>query len=276
MALLQYFLEHPRKLCAKADILRAVWTEDADPTIVEHHIWELRKILDPKNPHEPLFIETKRKEGYEFLLDVERKGDLGSVQVFAKWSRERFYGLLEKLERGDEQEDEDLRIATTGFNAGVSELGLERLLNRHVRIRVIMVNPLNRPLLDARYLLRKDRTKKYNIRELNQQVSDLSELAREYPPHPLSVEPRGMIELKLSDAMPCGFVAHTKSRALLGIFVAHDSYIAGPMFEIRSESEIWETLYTDWKARWEQGHKIDPKTGWKPTDGLGSKRPRRT
>jgi hypothetical protein len=41
---------------------------------------------------------------------------------------------------------------------------------------------------------------------------------------------------------------------LLGVFLAHDSYTAGPMLEIRSDSEAWETLYLDWKARWKAAH----------------------
>jgi hypothetical protein len=54
--------------------------------------------------------------------------------------------------------------------------------------------------------------------------------------------------------MPCGFIAHSNSWALLGIFLAHDSYVAGPMLQIRSDTELWQKLRADWDTRWKAAH----------------------
>lgn len=159
------------------------------------------------------------------------------------------YELLGKVERGTHKEEEDLRIVTTGFNSGVSELDLEGLLRRNVRVRIVMMNPQNGALIDARYSLRKDRTKERAVRELNEQIMEIQKLASQFPPV-VSPEPKGTLELKLSDTMPCGFLVHSKNWALLGMFLAHDSYVAGPMLQIRSDTELWKKLRLDWDARW--------------------------
>jgi len=115
------------------------------------------------------------------------------------------------------------------------------------------MNPANEGLTDARYSIRQDKPKERGLRELKEQVSEIQKLALQYPPGAKG-DKRGTLEFALSNVMPCGFVAHTRGWALLGVFLAHDSYTAGPMLEIRSDSEAWETLYLDWKARWKAAH----------------------
>jgi hypothetical protein len=125
---------------------------------------------------------------------------------------------------------------------------LDALLRRNVRIKILMLNPENEALVKARHSLRKDKSMERALRELKEQIEEIEKLAHAYP---ASGERGGTVELGLSDMMPCGFVVHTKHAALLGIFPAHDSYVAGPMLEIRSDTETWRTLYTDWKERWQ-------------------------
>ena len=61
--LLRHFLEHPRLVLSKAQILDAVWDLgfDGDPNVVETYVSYLRKKLDPLGP--PL-IHTIRTVGY--------------------------------------------------------------------------------------------------------------------------------------------------------------------------------------------------------------------
>lgn len=117
-----------------------------------------------------------------------------------------------------------------------------------------MMNPDNEVLTNARFSLRQDKTKVEGLRELRKQVDELKKLASQYPPSTRSGERRGTFEYALSDIQPCGFLVHAKKWALLGVFLAHDSYIVGPMLEIRSDIELWKKLAVDWEARWTAAH----------------------
>lgn len=61
--------------------------------------------------------------------------------------------MLEGVELSDEPED--IRIINMAFMA-VGDLGLEDLLQRGVRIRIILTNPKNKALIQSRSVLRKD------------------------------------------------------------------------------------------------------------------------
>lgn len=257
LVLLRYMAERPNTELKTDDILNDLWPESG-PNIVEKHISFLRNALeDTKAPKEPSFIKTIHGSGYAFTPEVTRVGDLGDMEAYPEWSNKRFFHLVKHVERGTKNEDEDLRIVCTALSCGVGELKLERLiLNNRVRIRILMINPNNVPLIEARYLLRRDKSYERCIRELKDQVTELDELSRRYP----AVDPeqsRGSLEFHLSDAMPCGCVIHTANWALLGIFLAHDTYSAGPMIEVRGDSEPWKMLYEDWKVRWTKASRKD-------------------
>ena len=252
LKLLRYMVERPDKVLLKPDILNALWPE-ATPSIVDTHVSALRNVLLNDEPAHPRFIETVTGHGYRFMLQVERDGELGGVEAFALWSRPRFYELLESARRGPEDEREDLRIVTTGFNQGVSELDLNGLLRRHVRVKILMMNPENEALIDSRYSLREDKPKPRALRELKEQIAEIERLAKIYPPAK-PPQRKGSLELRLSDIMPAGFMVHGKEWALLGIFLANDTYAAGPMLEIRADTELWERLRADWDARWKAAH----------------------
>jgi Transcriptional regulatory protein, C terminal len=252
LELLRYMAERHNKELLEADILKALWPS-ASPDIIDTHVHSLRKALLEDDPKNPRFIETLPKRGYRFLPKVLREGDLGGIEVFGEWNRARFYELLGSVERGPEHDHDDLRIVTTGFNQGISELDLTGLLRRHVRVKILMMNPENDALISARYSLRKDKPKPRALRELREQIAEIESLSKKYPPA-TSGEPKGMLELRLSDIMPAGFMVHSREWALLGVFLAHDTYAAGPMLEIRSDIELWERLRADWDARWKVAH----------------------
>jgi hypothetical protein len=248
LRLLQFMAERPKTDVTKNDIMDGLGLEGG-PNTVDKYISELRDVLIDSHK-EPRFIETV-PGGYKFRVDVSREGDLG-IDAFPKWNRARFYELLSNVKRG-EDEGEDLRIVTTGIGSSVEELDLKGLLRKQLRIKLLFMNPANEGLTDARYSIRQDKPKERGLRELKEQVSEIQKLALQYPPGAKG-DKRGTLEFALSNVMPCGFVAHTRGWALLGVFLAHDSYTAGPMLEIRSDSEAWETLYLDWKARWKAAH----------------------
>jgi two-component system OmpR family response regulator len=64
---LQYLLEHPRRVVPKLEILDHVWdySFDGDPNIVETYISYLRKKLDESGPS---LIHTVRGVGYSLRL----------------------------------------------------------------------------------------------------------------------------------------------------------------------------------------------------------------
>jgi hypothetical protein len=116
-------------------------------------------------------------------------------------------------------------------------------------MKILFMNPANESLTDARYSLRKDRPAERCLRELREQIADIERFASQNRPDGHNTH-RGTVEYGLSDSMPCGFVVHTRGRALVGNFLAHTSYTRGPMLEIHAWTEAWEQLYLDWKARW--------------------------
>jgi hypothetical protein len=75
---------------------------------------------------------------------------------------------------------------------------------------------------------------------ISDQVHDLNELRTSY----------ATLDFRLSTAMPCGFVAHSRNGARLGVFLAQDSYTKGPMVSIAANSKMWHALHEDWKRRW--------------------------
>ena len=62
--LLRHFLEHPRRVFSRAQLLDAVWGPDiaVEPRTVDVHIRRLRKALNA--PGDPDLIRTVRSAGY--------------------------------------------------------------------------------------------------------------------------------------------------------------------------------------------------------------------
>ncbi|MGC8475184.1 MAG: phosphate regulon transcriptional regulator PhoB [Acetobacteraceae bacterium] len=67
--LLQYFLEHPRRVFAREELLDAVWGKDihVEPRTVDVHIRRLRKAINAPEEHD--LIRTVRAAGY--AIDTE-------------------------------------------------------------------------------------------------------------------------------------------------------------------------------------------------------------
>jgi DNA-binding winged helix-turn-helix (wHTH) protein len=249
LLLLRHLAKNFRQDLFEGDILNLLWPEGRDEGLVEKHISALRgkDVLNDQPPHR--FIKTIPRHGYRFLADVRVEGNLGGIQIFEKWNRPRFYELLGAVERGREDGSEDLRIVTTVFNSSISELGLDALLQKRVRIKILMMNPENEPLMHARFSLRKDAVKHRILQDQRQQIADLKKLASQHPPSS-PIDQAGTLEFRVSDIMPPGFVAHSLKWALYGVFLAQESYVAGPLLEIRADTELWRQLHTDWKLRW--------------------------
>jgi hypothetical protein len=249
LPLLRYMAERPNKDLRTDQILDELWPESGR-NIVEKHVSFIRSALgDTKPPEEPVFIKTIHGDGYKFLPEVTRSGELGDLEAYPEWWPDRFTQLLRQVERGTGPETEDLRIVSSGISTFVSELRLERLIAKgRARVRILLMNPANEALINARYLLRKDKPYERNVRELKEQIAEIQDIARRYPP---STDGAGSLELLLSDTMPSGCMFHAANWALLGIFLAHESYSKGPMIEARGGSDPWKMLYDDWQVRWD-------------------------
>ena len=67
---LRYLVEHADRLVTQDEILEALWPEMyVNPEGVRKYILEIRKALGDR-PHEPLFIQTLPKRGYQFVAKI--------------------------------------------------------------------------------------------------------------------------------------------------------------------------------------------------------------
>ena len=140
-----------------------------------------------------------------FMLDVRREGDLGGIEAFLTWDQPRFFELMTMVEPDDREnrpdDEEDLRIVTV-LSCGVTDLHLEDLLAKNVRIEhYSLMNPANKELLRARHGLRTDtKTPDKGRIEIEEQLDQLIGIMSEYP----------KLKVRVSDAMPSGFITHSK------------------------------------------------------------------
>jgi DNA-binding winged helix-turn-helix (wHTH) protein len=253
LEVLNYLISHHGEELSDQQIYSDVWNIDGPDGggNVHTHIALIREALED-DVNNPKFIKTTEKDDYIFIAKVTRDGDLGRVDGFSEWSRSQFFKLLDQVERVEEDK-EDLRIVTTGFSCGVADLRIEELLRNHVRIKIIMMNPDNQALTHARFALRGDFEKhedpvEEGTADIRRQFARLQSFAE----LPSTISGcRGSIEVRLSDAMPSGFIAHTRKQAILGLFLAQRSYVDGPMIEAHRDTQLWKMLYMDWKVRWD-------------------------
>jgi len=167
-----------------------------------------------------------------------------SAVLHQTWDQERFFKLLNRVEPGDVNQehegDGDLRITTTFFISyfDLRKKALLELCAKGVRIKVLLMNPDNAELMQARFGLRKDGLTPDKAKpDLEAEIGRLADFPS--------------IEVRISDSMPCGFVAHSRNWAIVGLMPAHDSYVFGPMIETSAGTPTWQMLGEDWKARWE-------------------------
>jgi DNA-binding winged helix-turn-helix (wHTH) protein len=176
------------------------------------------------------------------------------IRVWEKWNQGRFDDLLTQVRNGD-----TLHVVTTYF---VNESGLrskiEECLLRAVRIKMLVLDVTNQPLIDARFAARIDGfTPSKAAASSRQQVQLLRKLPGELKK---SVgKCTGTIEIRISNLMPSGFVVHCSSWAVVAMMPARESYTKGFMLEIDPGTDLWTTINLDWKARWKKSE--TPKKG---------------
>jgi len=252
MDVLACLVSRPEEALADDEIALEVWGNGrkADNNL-ERQISSLRAALgdDAKNPH---FIERIRGYGYRFLLPVQAEGEpSGNVDG---WSNEEYFKFLRKTERSDGDNEEDLRIVTTGFSWGVTDSELEQLLIRKVRINIVLMDPTSQLVMARNKLRLATLTAEKAASGINDQIKELAELRTSYP----------TLGFRLSSAMPCGFVAHSRNGARLGVFLAQDSYTKGPMVSILPNTKLWHVLHEDWKRRWNDASPVPSTVGGQP------------
>jgi hypothetical protein len=148
-------------------------------------------------------------------------------------------------------EEHDLRIFTTAFAFRVDDdqpilKSLSKLLVDRVKISILLINPRNVSLADARFRLRADLDKTMERRTakaldaLYDQILWLSDEAAKFP----------SLKIRFTNTMPSGFLALNAHRALLGLFVATTSYARAPHIEAGKGSVLWKTLKKEWDDRW--------------------------
>jgi len=235
--------QHPDEELTTNQICEALWGNDLDPGgALQKQISMLRGVLGDRIKPYRIIATLPEHAGYKFIAEVRAEGDLGRIDGFQKWSNARFFDLISKVTR-NEDDTEDLRLLTTAF-LSIQDMRFEDLLQNKVRVRIVMVNPENWPLMTARNALRTDDISPEEAQRLGrQQIATLTRMKAKYS--------AGALDWRLSDAMPCALIAHTRDWALFGIFPAQGSYLTGPMIDVEGGTELWRTLYEDWKLRWD-------------------------
>ena len=188
------------------------------------------------------------------LLESRHEDENTAIKLEPKWNQGRFEELVKSVnpdpKRGPSEEQGDLCICTTFF-VGDTPLRskLIEALGRGVRIQVLMLDPDNEAMLEARFRLRTDTYSPDNAkRDLLKHIKMLEDLEAYIAP---SVSPKGSVEIRVSNKMPSGFVAHSRDWAVMGIMLARESYAEGPMIEVMSSrSSLWRHIEADWHVRW--------------------------
>jgi hypothetical protein len=188
-----------------------------------------------------------------------------AFRILPNWRQGIFNELLSKVDRGMEGVEEENRgdlWIVTSFVINWSDLRsrLMECLARGVRIKVLFMNPYNTPLMSARFGIREDGiTVEDAAEELIRQLRWLAAL-------PADVEKEsgvcnGTLEVRVSELMPSGFVAHSKDWAVFGLMPARASYAEGLMVLIDPNAEPWKKIDADWKARWGKSRSLGESSG---------------
>ena len=202
---------------------------------------DVRIVQEFKDLHIVLRSSSERVPASSLRDRLDRNNASG-ISIQEKWVQNNLYSILNKTEPCAEaggETDGDLRILTTFFidYFGLREDVLVPLQKKGVKINMLLINPDNPALLKSRFGLRQDGLG--FERAKGDLLSDLRSLST-----------FSNIEVRVSDSMPCGFVAHSKDLVVLGLMPSHASYVAGPMIEASSNSRLWKMLEEDWNNRW--------------------------
>lgn len=193
--------------------------------------------------------EALRKSSDRVSASGVRERPNRGLTIQDKWDMPTLYKLMKRIESfGAERGpgNVELRISTSFFidYFGLREEVLLPLNSKGVRIQILFMNPDNHSLLDARFGLRQDDL--ITDRARHDLLSDLRALSK-FP----------NVEVRVSDSMPCGFVAQCAEWAVLGLMPSQASYVTGPMIQAPAGSHLWETLHQDWNLRWNAARHYD-------------------
>ncbi|HKV41218.1 MAG TPA: hypothetical protein VJX67_18575 [Blastocatellia bacterium] len=172
--------------------------------------------------------------------------------VYPDWCANVFDEFLSSTSRGSEDSSErepgDLRIVTSFFiDWETTSAQLEKLLEKGLRVKVLLMNPQNESLIYARCGVRTDKHTPENAkREGMFQLEALGKLASD------AGGKGGTLEVYTSNIMPTGFVAQTRDRVVIGLMPARKSYLAAPMIVASSDTLAWKVFDADWTARWKE------------------------
>jgi hypothetical protein len=154
--------------------------------------------------------------------------------------------LLANTVKGDE-----VRIWSTFF---VHDSGMEsitrQLVDKGVKLRIMMMNPSNEDLVRSRFRLRKgymqnppDRAQ-HKIRD---HISMLRNIGREYEDSGCTEA----VEVRECDTMPFASFYQIGNRLMvLGLLLTEETWEKGPLLKVSSESVQWANLKRSWEVSW--------------------------
>jgi hypothetical protein len=212
-------------------------------------------------------ISGGRGFGYEPSVEIRaetraetvtvRSSGTDVVSVTPEWDQARFDELIRRVERNSDEES-DLWIVTTFFiNYDAFRKTITECLTRTgggLRIRIIVMNPANHALITAKFRIRADKWKPEKVvPALQEQIEWLVGLRQP------AGRRTGTVEVKVSDLVPSGMVAHTRLWGIIGVMPATEPYLNGPMIEVSDpESAVWRQIDEDWQARWQDAAQPQP------------------
>jgi hypothetical protein len=119
---------------------------------------------------------------------------------------------------------------------------------RGLKVSILMSHPLADEALRLRFLNRKGETPKDCADHIRgQHKSELEDLRSQFPT---------LFEFRYSEALPFGPLYHANDWAIFGVHLAHASSEKGPMVEVEGSSNAWNSLYRDFRVRWDNPSKL--------------------
>jgi hypothetical protein len=120
---------------------------------------------------------------------------------------------------------------------------MRELRKRGANVKIVMMDPRNEALVNARFERRRDRPPEIAFEDLARQLRELRALAAE---EGFS----GTFEVRTTEIMPFGFFLECGRDIVMGVLPPLSGYHNCPMIRVTSDSLLGQELKKNWPAYW--------------------------
>jgi len=161
-----------------------------------------------------------------------------------QWNVELVHELLESVQDGEE-----VRVWITFFvDCARTEHIFRNLVDRGVKVQVLMMNPNNYGLVQSRFRLRKGYRDPGAVRAKNtihDQLKTFQAIAEE------TKGQRGSLEVMPCDTMPFGVFYQIANRVMLvGLLLSEEAWEEGPLTKFYPGTQQWDVFMRNWHSCW--------------------------